>query len=135
MESFSQQPVSSVASSAPSEISSKDSFLAMSHYIPLTAPVTCMYVLLQKDSSAFRLFHMKQGFVLFAFWFVCIIFLALSPLFGIILFLILMAATFWGCISSFQKTMTSIPLIASLARRIPIERLRSFFLHIPANPS
>jgi uncharacterized membrane protein len=133
MESSSQQPVSSVAS--PSAISSQESFLAMSHYIPLTAPVTCMYVLLQKKSSAFSLFHMKQGFVLFSFWFVCVSLLALFPLLGIVLFLLSMAATFWGCISSFQGMMTPIPFLISLAERIPVERLRSFFLHLPANPS
>ncbi len=97
--------------------------LAASHYIPFTAPLTCLYVLLVKPSDHFLFPHMRQGFGIFLCWFFSTFVLALFPFLGWILFFTLLATSVHGAYQAYLGKSFSLPFFGFFGKILPFEKI------------
>lgn len=92
---------------------------AVSCYVPIFNVVTCLLASVKMVGSKFCLFHARQGLVLFAFWFLTIVVGIFSQTLSLMLWGVVLFFHGIGIVVAYKNTMTKIPLLGSLAERIP----------------
>lgn len=92
---------------------------AVGCYLPVFNVVVCLLASVKMVHSKFCLFHMRQGLVLFAFWFGILFISFLSQTLGLMFWGVLLLLYISGAVIAFSGSDTAIPVVGSLALKIP----------------
>ena len=93
-------------------------------YIPALNVVFCLLASVRMANSDFCLFHVRQGLVIFAFWFLAFFvgvvgrFVGLGFL-GTMLWGVVLLAYIAGIVMVLQKSITPLPVVGAIAEKIP----------------
>jgi uncharacterized membrane protein len=98
---------------------STDKWWAVSCYVPILNVLTCVITSVRMSTSEMCLFHARQGLVLFGFWFLTIVIALLSPILSLMLWGCALLLHGFGAFAAFQGKKVRIPVIASIADKIP----------------
>lgn len=98
---------------------SRERRFAVSCYVPVFNIVTCAITAVRLVESRFCLFHARQGLVLFSLWVLSIVVAAISPILSLMLWGVVLALHFAGFVIAFKMKDTQIPVIGSIALKIP----------------
>lgn len=92
---------------------------ALACYIPAFNIVFCLLASVRMVNSDFCLFHMRQGLVIFGFWFLSFFVSIISRGIGLMLWGIVLMAYIAGIVMVLKKSTAPLPIIGSLAENIP----------------
>lgn len=92
---------------------------ALSCYFPVFNVLTCTLVSVKMVNSHFCRFHARQGYVLFATWFLTIVVALVSETLSLMLWGVVLLLHISGAVIAFSKKEGQIPLIGQIAERIP----------------
>ena len=98
----------------------KEKRWALACYIPIVNIVTCGFSAVIMVKSKFCRFHVQQGLIVFAAWFIANVIIALiSPTLSLMALGVVMLIYIAGMISAFKGKEMKIPIIWSFAKMIP----------------
>ncbi|MCD6109301.1 hypothetical protein J7J83_00890 [bacterium] len=115
-----QKPATPVVS--PEKTTQEERMWAAIGYIAFLGVVS----LAIKPKSAFCKHHATRGLVIFAFWFVSLILLAMPSFIGVVGGLLLLGLTglsIFGIIKSIQSYKLDLPVLSSLADKVPVSAI------------
>ncbi len=85
--------------------------------------VASLIALLNFHDQPFAIFHVRQGFALFVVWFVSLIILSFSILFGLLFWLVLFIFSCRAGYRAWKGEQYDFPGVRSLSQLIPIEAI------------
>jgi len=88
-------------------------------YIPVINVVVCLIAAIRMVNSKFCLFHVRQGLMIFALWFLTVLLSFVSQTLGLMLWGVVLVLYVSGLVIAFSRKTTRIPLIGQLAEQIP----------------
>ena len=98
---------------------SRERLWAMACYVPVVNLVICTICSVRMVNSVLCLFHLRQGLVLFVFWFVTVLVGFLSQTLSLMLLGVVLLLHLWGAISAYKQSQNLLPLVGNFALKIP----------------
>ncbi len=92
---------------------------ALGCYVPVINVVVCVIASIRMVNSRFCLFHVRQGLVISALWFLTVLVSFISQTLSLMLWGVVLLAYISGFVIVISRKTSKIPLLGQIAEQIP----------------
>lgn len=92
---------------------------AMACYVPVVNLVICLLCSVRMVNSQLCLFHLRQGLVLFFFWFATVMTGLVSQTLSLMFLGVVLVLHVWGAVGAYRQNQNLLPVVGNFALKIP----------------